>query len=88
MLLAQPELLVSLLSALPPPDPLLCLARRPLLLPPLRRACTRTGSRRGRVRPRGVHGHHLQRASETPGHDDTPRINREKRGENPLTKGP
>jgi hypothetical protein len=62
--------------------------RRPLLLPPLRRACARGGSGRGRVRPRGVHGHHLQRASETPGHDDAPRINREKRGGNPLTKGP
>jgi hypothetical protein len=56
--------------ALPPPDPLLFLARHPLLLPPLHRACARAGAGRGLVRPRGVHGHHLQRASETPGHDD------------------
>jgi hypothetical protein len=35
----------------------------------------------------GVHGHHLQRASETPSHGDAPRINREKGGGNPLTNG-
>jgi hypothetical protein len=40
------------------------------------------------VRPRGVHNHHLQRTSETPGHDNAPRINRKKRGGKPLTKGP
>jgi hypothetical protein len=51
-------------------------------------ARARPGLGRGRVRPRGVHGHHLQRASETPGHDDAPWINGEKRGGNPLTKGP
>jgi hypothetical protein len=84
----QPELLVSLLPALPPPDPLLFLVHRPLLLLPLRRACARLGSGRGRVRLRGVHGHHLQRSSETPGHDDAPQINREKRGGNPLPNGP
>jgi hypothetical protein len=51
-------------------------------------AHARSGSGRGRVGPCGVHGHHLQRASETPGYDDTPRINRLKRGRNPLTNGP
>jgi hypothetical protein len=44
MLLAQPELLISLF---PSPDPPLFLARHPLLLPPLRRA---------RARARGVGG--------------------------------
>jgi hypothetical protein len=88
LLLVQPELLISLLLALPPPDPLLFLARRPLLLPPLRRACARPGSGRGQVRLRSVHGHHLQRAGETPGHDDASQINRKKRGKNPLTNGP
>jgi hypothetical protein len=68
LLLAQSELLVSLLPALPPLNRLLFLACHPLLLPPLRRA--RPGSGRGRVTPRGVHGHHLQRASETSSHDD------------------
>jgi hypothetical protein len=58
------------------------------LLPLLRRARARTGAGRGRVGPRGVQGHHLQRASETPGYDDAPRINRPKRGGNRLTKGP
>jgi hypothetical protein len=72
MLLAQPELLVSLLPALPAPDPLLFLAHCPLLLMLLRRANAHPGSGRGRVRPRGVHNHRLQRASETPGHDDAP----------------
>jgi hypothetical protein len=38
-LLAQPELLTSLFSALPSPDPCLLLARDPLSLPSLRRAC-------------------------------------------------
>jgi hypothetical protein len=38
MLLGQPEHLTSLFLALPSPDPLLLLARRLLLLPPLRRA--------------------------------------------------
>jgi hypothetical protein len=51
-------------------------------------ARARSGLGRGRVRPRGIHGHHLQRASETSGYDDAPRIDRSKRGGNPLTKGP
>jgi hypothetical protein len=38
LLLTQLKLLTPLFPALPPPDPLLLLARRPLLLPPLRRA--------------------------------------------------
>jgi hypothetical protein len=38
LLLTQPEFLVHLLPALPPPDPALLLARRLLLLQPLRRA--------------------------------------------------
>jgi hypothetical protein len=45
LLLALPELLTLLFPALLSPDPLLLLARRPLLLPPLRRA---------RARARGV----------------------------------
>jgi hypothetical protein len=47
LLLTQPELLAPLFPTLPSPDPLLLLARRPLLLPPLRRA---------RARARGVGG--------------------------------
>jgi hypothetical protein len=47
LLLAQWEFLVPLFSVLPPPDPSLLLARRSLLLPPLRRA--RSGSGRGRL---------------------------------------
>jgi hypothetical protein len=47
LLLAQPELLTPLFPVLLLPDPLLLLARRPLLLPPLRRA---------RARARGVGG--------------------------------
>jgi hypothetical protein len=42
LLLAQSVLLVSLFPAPPPPDPSLLLARRPLLLPSLRR--TRAGA--------------------------------------------
>jgi hypothetical protein len=45
--LAQPEFFVPLLPGLPPPDPSLLLARRPLLLLPLRHA---------RARARGVGG--------------------------------
>jgi hypothetical protein len=56
-----------LFSALPSPDPPLLLTRRPFLLPPLRRARTRSGSGHGWVGPRDIHDHHLQRASETPG---------------------
>jgi hypothetical protein len=48
-----------LFPTLPPPDPLLLLAHRPLLHPSLRRVCGRSSSRRGRVRPRGIHGHPL-----------------------------
>jgi hypothetical protein len=59
ILLAQPVLLIPLFPALPPPDFLLLLARRPLLLPSLHGAGDRSGSGRGRVRPRGVHGHPL-----------------------------
>jgi hypothetical protein len=55
----QPELLTLLLPALPSPDPLLLPARGPLLLSSLHDAGDRSGSRRGRVRPRGVHGHPL-----------------------------
>jgi hypothetical protein len=55
LLLAQPIFLVPLFPALPPPDPSLLLACRPLLLPPLRRAHADSGH--GRVGPRGVHGH-------------------------------
>jgi hypothetical protein len=84
-LLAQLELLTSLFPALPSPDPLLLLARRPLLLPLLRRACARSGSGRGRVGPRGVHGHHLQGASETPDYDDATRINGSKRSSEPYS---
>jgi hypothetical protein len=47
-------------------------------------ACAHSGSGRGRVGPRGVHSHHLQRASETPDYDDAPRINRPKRGGSPT----
>jgi hypothetical protein len=47
LLLTQPELLILLFPALPPPDPLLFLACCPLLLPLLRRA---------RARARGVGG--------------------------------
>jgi hypothetical protein len=57
LLLAKPVFLIPLFPALPPPDPSLLLARRPLLLPPLRRA--RAVSGRGWVGPRGVHGHPL-----------------------------
>jgi hypothetical protein len=38
LLLTQPELLTLLFPALPSPDPLLLLARRPLMFPPLSRA--------------------------------------------------
>jgi hypothetical protein len=41
LLLAQSELLTLLFPALPSPDPLLLLARRPLLFPPLHRARAR-----------------------------------------------
>jgi hypothetical protein len=56
-LLAQPKFFIPLLPAFPPPDPPLLLTRRPLLFPPLRRA--RSGSGRGRVGLRRVHGHPL-----------------------------
>jgi hypothetical protein len=59
LLLAQPELFISLLPALPAPDPPLLLQRRPLLFLPLRHAHTRSGSGRGRVGPCSVHGHPL-----------------------------
>jgi hypothetical protein len=48
-LLVQPVLLFPLFTALPPPDPPLLLARRPLLLPSLRHARARSGLGRGRV---------------------------------------
>jgi hypothetical protein len=51
-LLAQPKLLTPLFPALPSSDPLLLLARRPLLFPPLRRTRARSSSGRGRVRLR------------------------------------
>jgi hypothetical protein len=59
LLLAQSVLLIPLLPALPPPDSLLLPACRPLLLPSLRGVGNLSGSRRGRVGPRGVHGHPL-----------------------------
>jgi hypothetical protein len=59
VLLAQPVLFVPLLPALPPPDSLFLPARRPLLLPSLCGAGNCSGLGRGRVRPRGVHGHPL-----------------------------
>jgi hypothetical protein len=49
LLLAQPEFLVPLLPALPPPDPSLLLARRPLLLPPLRPRALGLGAWAGRT---------------------------------------
>jgi hypothetical protein len=60
LLLTQPVLLVVLFQALPPPEPLRLCARRPLLLSPLRGATGRPGPRCWRVRPRGVHSHHLR----------------------------
>jgi hypothetical protein len=48
-----------LFPALPSPDPLLLLARRPLLLPLLRRVRA-LGLEAWRVGPRGIHGHELQ----------------------------
>jgi hypothetical protein len=59
LLLAQSVLLVPLFPVLPPPDPPLLLARRPLLQPSVHRACGRSGSGRGRVGPRGVYSHPL-----------------------------
>jgi hypothetical protein len=79
MLLAQPELLTPPFPVLPSPDPLLLLARHPLLLPPLLRARACSGSGRGRVGLRGVHSHHLQGVSENPDHDDAPPIKRPKK---------
>jgi hypothetical protein len=55
----QPVLFVTLPLALPPPDYLLLLARRPLLLPSLRSAGNRWGSGRGRIGPQGVHSYPL-----------------------------
>jgi hypothetical protein len=60
MLLAQPELLAPPLPALPSPRIPLSSALHPLLLSLLRRARVRAGPRRGRVRPCGVHAHHLR----------------------------
>jgi hypothetical protein len=59
LLLAQPELLAPLFLALSPPETSLPLARRPLLLPPLRRARVRSGPRCGWVGPHGVYGLYL-----------------------------
>jgi hypothetical protein len=56
LLLAQSVLLIFLLPA---PDPLLLSARGPLLLPSLCSAGGRSGSGRGLVRPRSIHGHPL-----------------------------
>jgi hypothetical protein len=47
----------QLFPALSPPDPPFLLARRPLLHPPLRRACDRLGSGLVWVGPRDVYGH-------------------------------
>jgi hypothetical protein len=56
----------------------------PPALVPVAAPHARSGSGRGRVGPRSVHGHHLQRASETPDYDDAPRISRPKRGGSPT----
>jgi hypothetical protein len=61
---------------------------RQLLLPPLRRARTRSGSGRGQVGPRGVHGHYLQRTGKASKHADIPRTGRTRGGGSPLTNGP
>jgi hypothetical protein len=88
LLLAQPELLTPPFPALPSPDPLLFLARRLLLLPPLCRARTLLGFGRGRVGPRGVHSHYLQRTGKASKHADIPRTGRTRGGGSPLTNGP
>jgi hypothetical protein len=59
-LVAQLVLLVVLLQALQALEPLLLCARCPVLLSSLRGAAGRLGPRRWRVRPRGVHIHHLR----------------------------
>jgi hypothetical protein len=82
LLITQPEFLVPLVPALPPPDPPL-LTRRPLLLPPLRRACARSGSGHGWVGPRGVHGHPLLGRMKCQSRGDTWQKNKGK-GEEPT----
>jgi hypothetical protein len=89
VLLAQPELLTPPLPALPAPDAPLLLARRPLLLPPLRRA---------RARARGVGGSDraafttlickTKEAGKTSRHADIPQTGRTREGGAPLTNGP
>jgi hypothetical protein len=51
-------------------------------------APARPGSGRGRIKPRGVHGHHLQGMNENSSHAGALQINSEKGGRNPLTNGP
>jgi hypothetical protein len=60
----------------------------PPALAPAAAPRARSGSGHGLVGPRDVHGHHLQGVSETPGHNNAPRIDGPKRDGNPLTKGP
>jgi hypothetical protein len=62
LLLTQPELHTPPFPTLPSPDAPLLLARRPLLLSPLRRARACSGSGSGRVGPHGVHGPYLQKS--------------------------
>jgi hypothetical protein len=88
MLLAQPELLTPPLPALLPPDASLPLARHPLLFSPLRRAHLRSGSGRGQVGPRGVHGPYLHGTNKTSRHANIPRTGRTGEGGSPLTNGP
>jgi hypothetical protein len=59
LLLTQPILLVVLFQMLPPPDPFLLRARRPLLLPLLRCMADGPGPMCRRVRPRSAHDNQL-----------------------------
>jgi hypothetical protein len=66
LLLAQPELFISLLPALLAPDPALLLLRRPLLFPPLRRPLLFLPLRRARVPGLGVWAGQTARRSRPP----------------------
>jgi hypothetical protein len=88
LLLAQPELLTPPFPTLPSLDALLPLARRQLLFSLLCYARVCSGSGRGRVGPRSVHGPYLQGTSKTSKHADVPRTSRTGGGGSPLTNEP
>jgi hypothetical protein len=80
LLLARLVFLAPLFPALPPMDPSLLIACRPLLLPPLRRARTRAGSGHGWVGPRDVHGHPLLGRAKCQNYSGASRRNKRKGG--------